>query len=222
MSTRYQLHLQTWDGCTRCDLHKYRTNMVFARGESRAQVVFIGEAPGDNEDSTGVPFVGRAGEKLDEIIELALGNRHTYAITNLVCCLPPYSQFRDGRQPLPEEVDACKPRLVEFISIADPRLIVCVGKQAATYLDTKVKGHHTFHRPYKWIDPTDKSPEQKELFRCGTIGVVDIVHPAWILRQKTAYQDGEVRKCVMKILAVLSVVFSGDSVGSSNRLRSGL
>ncbi len=116
--------------CTKCKLAKTRNQVVFGEGNPRARVFFIGEAPGANEDRTGRPFVGRAGQLLDRIIENAMGlRREEVFIGNVNKCRPP-----GNRQPAPDEVAACLPFLKRQVSIIRPEVIVTLGRVAAANL----------------------------------------------------------------------------------------
>jgi len=120
--------------CTRCKLHEGRTNIVFGVGSARAGLMFIGEAPGADEDAKGEPFVGRAGRKLDEMIKaIGLAREEVY-IANIIKCRPP-----QNRAPQPDEVGTCSPFLYEQIAAIRPRVIVALGSPSAkTLLNTKV------------------------------------------------------------------------------------
>jgi DNA polymerase len=122
---------QDWIDCRRCGLHQGRTQVVQYRGVIPAPIVFVGEAPGMAEDLTGLPFIGPAGMLLDEIleiVELELDRPLTYAVTNIVCCLP--KSGGSLRQPRPSEIAACSDRLVAFLNAAQPDLIVLIGATA--------------------------------------------------------------------------------------------
>jgi uracil-DNA glycosylase family 4 len=115
--------------CTRCPLHKGRTKFVFGAGDPNARVMFIGEAPGAEEDKQGIPFVGRAGQLLDKIIEAIGFTRGEVYIGNMLKCRPP-----GNRDPELSEVNTCRPYLDEQISIISPSFIVCLGRIAAQHL----------------------------------------------------------------------------------------
>ena len=113
--------------CTRCGLSQTRTNVVFGMGNPRAEVMFIGEGPGQKEDEEGLPFVGRSGKLLDQFLEAVdLDRNKNIFIANIVKCRPP-----QNRDPLPEEWDACLPWLREQFKIIRPKIIVCLGRIAA-------------------------------------------------------------------------------------------
>ncbi len=115
--------------CTKCTLHTTRTQTVFGEGDVNAKIFFIGEGPGENEDMTGRPFVGRAGQLLDRMI-LAMGiSREQVFIANIVKCRPP-----DNRVPAPDEVATCTPYLVRQLEIIRPKVIVTLGLPAVKYM----------------------------------------------------------------------------------------
>lgn len=120
-------------GCQRCSLAQTRTNFVFGNGNEAAELVFVGEAPGQEEDLQGKPFVGRAGQLLTRIIESIGFRREEVYITNILKCRPP-----GNRDPLPEEIKQCEPYLIEQLRIINPRVICALGRIAAqTLLKTK-------------------------------------------------------------------------------------
>ncbi len=157
-------------GCTRCTLSAGRTNLVFGVGDPNARVVFVGEAPGRDEDLQGEPFIGRAGKLLTDIIERGMGlPRSSVYICNTVKCRPP-----ENRNPLPEELAACEPFLVRQLLTIRPRVIVALGKFAAQSIcksETpigKLRGNwHT----YEGID------------------VMPTFHPAYLLRNPSAKRE---------------------------------
>lgn len=116
-------------GCTKCDLHKTRTNFVFGVGNPNAKVMVIGEAPGADEDEKGEPFVGRAGQLLDKMLAAIGFPREEVFIANILKSRPP-----GNRDPKPEEVSACEPYLWKQIDIIKPKMILCVGRIAGTNL----------------------------------------------------------------------------------------
>jgi DNA polymerase len=115
--------------CTRCGLHSGRTKSVFARGSEHAELVFVGEGPGRDEDASGVPFVGAAGQLLDKMVAAMGYGRDDVYICNVVKCRPP-----ENRTPLPNEAAACEPFLTAQIEIVRPKVIVALGKCAAMNL----------------------------------------------------------------------------------------
>ncbi len=115
--------------CRKCDLWKTRTNFVFGVGNPKADIVVIGEAPGADEDMQGEPFVGRAGQLLNKILEATGIQREEVFILNILKSRPP-----GNRNPLPDEVDACKPYLDKQLKLINPKLILLLGKVAAESL----------------------------------------------------------------------------------------
>jgi uracil-DNA glycosylase family 4 len=115
--------------CTRCRLSAGRTQVVFADGGPDADLMFIGEGPGFHEDKQGLPFVGAAGQLLNRLLgEIGLRREDVY-ICNVVKCRPP-----GNRDPLPDEIEACKPYLVDQIRLVDPRVIVTLGNFATRFI----------------------------------------------------------------------------------------
>jgi DNA polymerase len=115
--------------CTKCALHATRTQTVFGVGSRNARWMFIGEAPGADEDRQGEPFVGRAGQLLTKIIEAIGMRREEVYIANVIKCRPP-----GNRDPLPGEIEACTPWLVEQVSSIQPRVIVTLGNFATKFV----------------------------------------------------------------------------------------
>ena len=115
--------------CTRCALHKGRNKIVFADGSPSARLMFVGEGPGADEDAQGLPFVGRAGQLLNNMINAMGLKREEVYIANVVKCRPP-----GNRTPEPEEANTCSPFLFRQIDVVRPEVIVALGATAATYL----------------------------------------------------------------------------------------
>lgn len=153
--------------CERCGLCRDRRTIVFGDGNPKADLMFIGEGPGEQEDRQGLPFVGRAGELLTQMIEKGIGlSRSDVYICNIVKCRPP-----KNRNPLPPEVGACRPFLDGQIAAIAPKVIVTLGKPAASLLldrdvaITKLRGTWQEYRG---------------------IPLMPTLHPAYVLRQYTA------------------------------------
>jgi DNA polymerase len=159
--------------CRRCRLHEGRTQTVFARGSTEAQVLFVGEAPGHHEDQTGEPFVGASGQLLDKMIAAMGLSREAVYVCNVVKCRPP-----DNRLPLPDEAGECLPYLREQIGIVAPRIIVALGRCAAENLGCALPGRSwrglwgsyegipvmpTYHPSYLLRTPEMKRPVWEDL-----------------------------------------------------------
>ncbi len=124
------------EACRACSLGDVRTRAVFGVGNPQADLMFVGEAPGFHEDQKGEPFVGAAGQLLTKLIEQKLGlERSDVYIANTLCCRPP-----GNRDPLPEEIEACKPFLVAKMELIRPRLVVALGNFAAKLLTKSSSG----------------------------------------------------------------------------------
>jgi len=135
--------MQSWEEleaackiCEKCELYKTRTNVVFGVGSRNAEVLFIGEGPGENEDLKGEPFVGRAGALLDDMLKIiGLSRYNNIFIANIVKCRPP-----GNRDPHQTEREMCKEWLRSQISLISPKIIVCLGRiAAADIIDNEIK-----------------------------------------------------------------------------------
>lgn len=150
--------------CQRCGLHTTRTQTVFGVGDEAADWMFIGEAPGADEDAKGEPFVGRAGQLLTSMIQALDLERDEVYIANILKCRPP-----NNRDPQPLEVAECLPYLARQVALVNPKIIVCVGRIAAqNLLATET--------------PIGKLRGQVHSFRDSGIPVVVTYHPAYLLR----------------------------------------
>lgn len=175
MTSRYSLHVEKWSkGCGASICSGVRRK-CFARGTIPCDILFCGESPGVTEDSLGRPFCGPAGHLLDQIIAASVPTTLTYALTNLVLCMPNEGGKKSG-EPDHNDILCCQPRLQEFLAIADPSLIVCVGKLSTNY----------FTQGYKHAVKTD-------------VPTVDIIHPAAILRAPSAMQPVVIRKAIVTL-----------------------
>lgn len=173
MASAYQQHVARWSNCTACALCERRKKVVLVRGKLPATVLFIGEAPGQSEDVLGVPFVGPAGQLLDEIIDDAVSHSDLQepprmAWTNLVACIPKDESNSKVSEPPLESIESCAGRLKEIVAIANPRLVVMVGKLSE-----------------KHVKPT-------EVHRRRYVG---IVHPAAILRIDITQRGLMIQRC---------------------------
>ena len=153
---------QSCESCTACPLHATRTNLVFGVGNPAAKLMFVGEAPGEQEDLTGTPFVGRAGQLLDKFLFAVDLTREDVYIANILKCRPP-----NNRDPLPAEEDACIGHLRDQVRLISPRIIVCLGRISASRLikpDFRITRDHGV-----W-------------FEKGPFSMTAVYHPAALLR----------------------------------------
>lgn len=118
-----------YKNCKKCPLSNGRTNFVYGEGNPKAKLLIIGEGPGEEEDKTGKPFVGPAGQLLTKMLKAIKLERHEVYIANIVKCRPPFN-----RNPLPMETSACLPYLIEQIELIQPKLLLLLGKVAANTL----------------------------------------------------------------------------------------
>jgi uracil-DNA glycosylase family 4 len=130
--------------CTRCLLHRGRTKAVPGEGPEDADIIFIGEAPGFHEDQQGRPFVGAAGRFLEELLEGIGLKREGVFIANVIKCRPP-----GNRDPLPEEIEACKPFLDRQIELIQPKLVVTLGRFSMARAFPKARISHIHGQPRK-------------------------------------------------------------------------
>lgn len=150
------------DACRRCQLHETRTQPVFADGTPAARVMCVGEAPGQREDETGLPFVGRAGQLLDRLLTAVGLGRDRVFICNVLKCRPP-----GNRNPLPEEIEQCSPFLLRQLELVDPAVVIAFGKFAA---GTLLESAESLGRLRQRIHPYEGRP------------LVVTYHPAALLR----------------------------------------
>ena len=150
------------ESCQKCALGATRTKLVFGTGNANAKLLFVGEAPGEQEDLSGIPFVGRAGQLLDKFLYAVDIERKDVYIANILKCRPP-----KNRDPLPEEEDACIGYLREQVRLIRPTVIVCLGRIAALRMispDFKITRDHG-----RW-------------FQKGNFWMTAVYHPAALLR----------------------------------------
>ena len=157
------------EACKGCELYKTRTNLVFGTGNRNADIMFIGEAPGESEDLQGIPFVGASGQLLDKYFDAVGLPRNSVYIANILKCRPP-----KNRDPLPEEEDACINNLRAQLALIKPKIIVCLGRVAAKRLikeDFRITQEHG-----KW-------------FKKGSYDMCAVYHPSALLRDVSKRED---------------------------------
>lgn len=183
----WQEHARRWGSCQECPLCTQRTSIVLAKGSVPCDCMFLGEAPGVSEDTSGLPFDGPAGAKLDEIVAAVRASsmvQFTEAYTNLVSCFPREAKQTKDHRPEDDEIKACSPRLQEFVALCQPRLIVAVGDTAD-----------------EWGPVVAGAPQEVEWCH--------IVHPAAILRMPAAQKDMATRKQVAILRDAIERVMTG-------------
>ena len=173
--------------CKKCELCQTRNNVVFGVGNKNAEVLFIGEGPGENEDLQGEPFVGRGGKLLDKMLySVDLSREENIYIANIVKCRPP-----KNRDPKPEEQTACTPWLRNQFKLMKPKIIVCLGRIASA----------------KIIKPDIKiTKEHGMFFEKGGVLMMPMLHPAAILRdprkKPEAFRDFQILRDKIKEICV--------------------
>ena len=178
--------------CTRCPLCRSRTNTVFGEVNPDADLVFVGEGPGADEDRTGRPFVGRAGELLTKMIRAMGLTREDVFICNILKCRPP-----GNRAPAPDEVDACWDYLVRQLQIIQPRVIVTLGNPATqNLLDTRT-GITRLRGQWSKLPLIGEG--------LAGIDIMPTFHPAYVLRQYNQDTRGKVWSDLQKVMAKLGL-----------------
>lgn len=184
----YPEHVAKWQGCTLCELHEERGQVCLIRGSLPCDVLFVGEAPGKNEDATGSPFVGPAGQYLEAMIEHARFKEmgFSYAVTNVVACIPWETDRVAIKSPPPRTgIDACRPRLEEALHLADMLLVVTLGATARKVFTSTLKS-------------ALKLPEG--------VRMIHLVHPAEIIRTDMARRETATRRAVVQLQDALEEV----------------
>ena len=181
----------TWDtlmsecmSCTACELYRTRTNVVFGTGNTNAKILFVGEAPGDNEDKTGIPFVGRAGQLLDKYLYAVDIPRESVYIANILKCRPP-----NNRDPLQSEEDRCINFLRRQTKLINPKIIVCLGRISAKRII----------KPDFMI-----TKEHGVWFEKNNIHIMAVYHPSLLLRdphKKEAMME-DMKKIKSKLIEI--------------------
>ena len=164
--------------CVACRLSERRRNVVFGEGNPRSPLVLVGEGPGDTEDATGRPFVGRAGQLLDKaLLDNGLTRDHVYICNTVKCRAADWSTGKPvNRAPAPDEVETCRQWLLPQLGLIKPKVILCVGAPSAKNLI----------RPNFQITKERGKYFPCELARCS----IATLHPAYVLRQQSAKNDG--------------------------------
>lgn len=153
------------EACHACPLHEGRTNVVFGSGNPQARVLIVGEAPGKNEDLQGEPFVGKAGQNLNDLLQLAGLNREDIFIANVLKCRPP-----GNRDPKPEEIEVCTPFLREQTRTINPEFIVTLGNFATRFILKTEQGITRLHG---------------QVIQRGRFKVLPMYHPAAAIYDRT-------------------------------------
>ncbi|MBQ2729509.1 MAG: uracil-DNA glycosylase [Clostridia bacterium] len=155
--------------CYKCPLGERRTNIVIGTGNKNADIMFVGEAPGADEDKTGIPFVGAAGKHLDKFLSAVGIDREDVYIANILKCRPP-----NNRDPLPEEQDICIKYLREQVKLIRPKIIVCLGRISAMRL----------------IDPEFRITKMHgQFYKRGDFHICAVYHPSALLRDASKNED---------------------------------
>ena len=167
--------------CTKCRLSKTRTQVVWGTGNPNADLMFIGEAPGRDEDLKGEPFVGRAGQLLTDIIKAMKLSREDVYIANVIKCRPP-----ENRNPEPDELEMCRPYIRTQVELIKPRVIVTLGKFALQSLTGKASAVSAARG--QWTDYEG-------------VPVMPTYHPAYLLRTPSAKKDvwNDMKKVMMEL-----------------------
>jgi DNA polymerase len=171
--------------CTICDLHKTRKHVVFGVGNPKAELLIIGEAPGAQEDAKGEPFVGKAGQLLNNMLKAISLSREKVYIANILKCRPP-----NNRDPKPEEITSCTPFLTKQINFIQPKVILALGRFAAHFL-------------LKCDIPMGKLRNKTHQYGEQDIPLIVTYHPAYLLRapkdKYKAWQDLQQLKATLNI-----------------------
>lgn len=177
--TPFQRHVAKWSSCAACELSGQRSKVCHFRGAIPCDVLLIGEAPGQSEDVLGRPFVGPAGQLLDQMVsEASAGGIARYGYANLVGCFPREAKDAGTNEPSDESIKACVGRLAEIVAMTRPRIVVRVGKLST-----------------KWVN---KFAAKYGIL--GNVRSVDVIHPAAILRMDDPVQkDHHIRTTVVRL-----------------------
>ena len=178
----YRDHKEKWKNCQLCTLCKRRRRVVLGKGKLPADVLFVGEAPGASEDVVGQPFVGPAGHLLDRLVAGASnGMDLRFAYTNLIACIPKDESGDKVGEPEDKWIHACTDRLEEFLELARPKLLVCVGKLPAKWIPKKF-GHAHFD------------------------SIIEVMHPAAILRAEVSVRSLLMQRAMVTLADAFSEI----------------
>lgn len=192
MPTIFQQHCDRWANGCGSSMCARASHVVFARGSLPCDVLIVGQAPGRSEDAVGSPMCGPAGFIIDRVILEAIPNRLSWCIYNLVGCLP-MDKTGVEMEPTHEQILACRPRLIEFLAIASPKLVIAAGTYARDYL---------------------KSGFKSVVVPKG-IEVAEVLHPAAVVKGPLAARETSVRRMVVVIRGAVYRVF-GEEVFKEN------
>ena len=176
--------------CKKCPLYKERHFPVIGQGNHSAKIIFIGEAPGAREDATGVPFCGKSGDFLNELLNHIGIKREDVYITNIIKCRPP-----NNRDPLPEEIEEYAPFLDRQIKIIKPKIIVTLGRFSAQYILSKYR-----------INNTETITKiNGKVFEADGLKIITLLHPA------SAIYDNEKQKMLVDGFNILNYTIKHDN-----------
>ena len=172
----YESLQKTCQSCQLCELSKTRTQVVFGHGCLRAPIMAIGEGPGEQEDLTGLPFVGKAGQLLTKIFEsVAIDRANDVYIANVVKCRPP-----NNRTPLPAEAEACKGYLMRQIHIVQPRILILLGAPALKLILNPVQTISKLRGHWQYIPVS---------YMTEPLAIMPMFHPSYLLRNASREPD---------------------------------
>jgi uracil-DNA glycosylase family 4 len=187
--TPYQKHVAKWSNCEECELCERRTRVVLLKGVVPSPILFIGEAPGASEDVLGKPFVGPAGKLLEGMLE-ECNLPCSYAMTNLVACIPKVDGSVKLGEPPEDSILACADRLEECLKLCKPELVVAVGRLSEKWLP-------------KLFGSLDAGILQAKYY--PAVGsLVTITHPAAILRMSVIQKEIAIQRCIVTITDAVS------------------
>lgn len=193
--TEWQTFVERWKGGCGSGLCGGRAKVVLARGDIPADILFIGEAPGESEQVLGQPFVGPAGHLLDQIIRRSVPSKLSLCFTNLVGCIPWEEGGGKAAEPPAEAIKQCAPRLNDFVRIIRPQIIVLVGQLASKHVHGQSQFSDREDGAVAWISPGK------------FLELVTITHPAAILRTNISQRGLMIQKAALALADVTRSVF---------------